>query len=198
MKSFGWSGWACLMAPVFCFAPTASAQEGEGEGEDVSDLPSSERHDRYQIVSIDRVWTAARRRRDQSAERAADRRLNEWLAEELEEAERALEAAKEEAEASRDEASGSGRPRDHRHARQENRDENLQQADLDRLVRLIRELKELQPRFDRGNATPRQYNRKQLILRDLVRLARADSRDSRSEQREETVGPGHGRRGPLR
>ncbi|MGF1464853.1 MAG: hypothetical protein ACFCGT_01855 [Sandaracinaceae bacterium] len=157
----------------------------DGEGDQVSDLPSDARHDRAQIVAIDRVWNAARRRRDRAAEQAADARLRKWLTDELREAQQTAQGAQAEATEQREEAMESGRGRDRRAARDDARDARGEAIDLARFHSVAQQLQALQPAFNRGNATVAQYRRKRQLLDQLVRLARGDVRDERQESRED-------------
>jgi hypothetical protein len=180
-----WVGSSDVSAQEEDGSGTESVEGDETGGDQASDLPSSERHDRMDIITIDRVWTAARRRGDRESEMAADVRLNQWLADELAEADAHATDAIDEAQAHSEEAEEIGRLREGHAARDDYRDARAEVRDDAQLHSIARELQELQPAFTEGEATPLQYREKRRLLNELVRLAGRDVREERREDVED-------------
>jgi len=153
----------------------AQAQHRRGDPEVRKDRREArdDRRDLQQIVDISAQWRKAVRRHDKKAELAADQRLRAWLKAELRESER--EAAEARAEAR---GPGPGRHDDIRDARQKQRDANQTRA-------VAIQLRDLQRKFRRNEATPADYQKKRALLDKLVVMAQRELRESREEVRED-------------
>lgn len=103
------------------------------------------------IVKIDQAWNRAVERRDLGAQRAADKRLKRWLAQEMRTTERKLKRAKE-----------------------NNPDEqpSAKEATLEGRYDLLKQLREVQHHFDRGNAREGHFRAKRMLLRKFAKEAK--------------------------
>ena len=153
----------------------AQAQHRRGSSEVRKDRREArdDRRDLEQIVDIAAQWRKAVRRHDKKAERAADQRLRTWLQAEIRESEREAAEARNEAR-----GPGPGRRDDIRDARQKQRDANQTRA-------VAIQLRDLQRKFRRNEATPSDYQKKRALLDKLVVMAQRELRESREEIRED-------------
>lgn len=144
-----------------------------------------ERNDLHDLRSIRDEWNRAVATRDRVQERVADRRLRDWLQRELREDRGELREARKEAREARAEARRTGLRDDRRDLRVDQHDAARAAADLRVTRRITRELRELQPHFDRQTATTALYARKRRALERLIRLASDEHEMAQREAQED-------------
>ncbi|MFT6819704.1 MAG: hypothetical protein ACJATT_003528 [Myxococcota bacterium] len=167
---------------------------------------ANDRIDRARLVVLVDDWHDARAAGNGAAETRADDALRRWVRQEIAEsahevrearvevAQSTGEVIREQQEVARDRRRGRAaaaaddrrdRRDDSQDLRDDQRDLSREQADLTATVRIAEQLRDGQPAFERGNATPAQAAEKSRLLRQLQVLARAEVARDHGELRED-------------
>jgi len=197
---------ALIATPAFA----GDRSERRQNHREAADNGHDTRNDARDLTRIDAIatdWRAARRAGDRIAEGNADARLERWIRQELAENQRDVAEARREVGRSQSEVNasrrernrtvGTGRPvraaddrrdlRDDRRDRADDqRDLSNEKADRARTRRLATQLRDMQPRFEAGTASPADYQAKSEVLDQLVALSVAEVRRNAAENREDS------------
>ncbi len=167
---------------------------------------ANDRIDRARLSTLVDEWHDARTAGNSAAESSADDGLIRWVRQEIAEsahevqearvevAQSTGEVVREQQEVRRDRRRGRpaaaaddrrDRRDDSRDLQDDRRDLSREQADLAATVRIAEQLRDVQPAFEVGNATPAQAAEKSRLLRQLQTLARAEIARDHGELRED-------------
>ncbi|MEL6184852.1 MAG: hypothetical protein AAFU79_09525 [Myxococcota bacterium] len=158
-----------------------------------------DKRDRNVLAAHVAAWKQAVAKRDRAQEKAADVGINAWIQRELEEERREDRQSHREQNRSRRElrrtrntrGASPGTRKDRRDVRDDRRDAQREQNETKRLVAMATQLREMQPRFATGTASPADYAEKRKLLEAMlvaeareVQTSKAERGEDRRERRE--------------
>jgi hypothetical protein len=176
---------------VIAFALLISVPAVAGErGRDKARIAEDRRETAADVVDkarLDRAidaWNTAVAAKDAAGEKAADADLSRWVRQEMAETHVEVVEDRHEVRASAAEAAGPGRD-DQRDLAGDRADLERERRDRARTHEIAAALRDLQPAFDAGTATPEQYGAKGALLKELKGLAWGEVRRDNGERRED-------------